>query len=98
MEQEQKSALITLMIITLIILATCSGCASPPVKQKFPEVPEIMLKKCAPLEQLADEPKLSDVARTVAKNYGSYAECSVNNDAWIEWYQTQKKIFEEANK
>jgi len=27
-------------------------------------------------------------------NYGTYYECAVKTDAWIEWYQKQKIIFE----
>jgi len=27
-------------------------------------------------------------------NYNTYYECALKHDAWIEWYQTQKNIFE----
>lgn len=75
------------------------GCSAVPVKQKFPEVPAELLKQCPyQLEKLENDPKLSDVAKTVTRNYTTYHECAYKNDAWIEWYQIQKKIFEEANK
>jgi hypothetical protein len=43
---------------------------------------------------LGDEAKLSDVAKTVTVNYSTYYDCAVKNDAFIEWYQVQKIIFE----
>jgi hypothetical protein len=27
-------------------------------------------------------------------NYNTYYECAIKTDAWIEWYQKQKHIFE----
>ena len=64
------------------------------VTTKFPDVPERLLIKCPQLEKLKDEAKLSDISKTVAINYSTYYECAVKNDAWIEWYQVQKRIFE----
>ena len=46
------------------------------------------------LEKLKTEAQLSDVAVTVTKNYNTYYECAVKNDAWIEWYNIQKSIYE----
>jgi hypothetical protein len=43
---------------------------------------------------LKEGAKLSDVATTVTINYSTYYECAVKNDAWIEWYQIQKNIYE----
>jgi hypothetical protein len=66
-----------------------------PVTQKFPAPPtQDAMQSCQTLQKLADEPKLSDVATTIANNYGTYYECSVKVDTWIEWYDTQKKIFD----
>jgi hypothetical protein len=76
----------------LLILVT--GCSSVPIAPKFPEVPERILKKCPQLEKLAEESKLSDIAKTVTNNYTTYYECAVKHDAFIEWYQVQKKIYE----
>jgi hypothetical protein len=80
-------------ILAILLL---SGCASTtvPVTVKFPEVSERLLVQCAQLEKLGNEAKLSDVARTVTLNYTTYYECAIKNDAWIEWYQIQKVIFE----
>ena len=80
-------------ILAILLL---SGCASTtvPVTSKFPEVSERLLVQCPQLEKLGNEAKLSDVAKTVTLNYTTYYECVIKNDAWIEWYQIQKEIFE----
>jgi hypothetical protein len=78
-------------LLVLLLLAGCS--TTVPVTAKFPDAPASM-GKCANLAQLNTDAKLSDVALTVSTNYSTYYECSVKNDAWIEWYQKQKSIFE----
>jgi hypothetical protein len=82
--------------IKLIFLALLlTGCSTAvPVKAKFPEIPDKLLVTCPQLEKLNDDAKLSDVAKNVTNNYTTYYECAVKNDAWIEWYQIQKRIFE----
>ena len=84
------------MRVTVILLAmVLTGCSTTvPVVAKFPEVPPRLLVKCPNLEKLDEQPKLSDVARSVTNNYTTYYECAVKNDAWIEWYHTQKRIYE----
>ena len=79
-------------ILSLFVLTGCS--TTVPVTAKFPEVPNQLLVKCPNLEKLNEEAKLSEVAKSVTINYTSYYECAVKNDAWIEWYQIQKHIFE----
>ena len=79
-------------IATLIVLSGCS--TTVPVKAKFPELPERLQTKCPPLEKVKEEAKLSDIAKTLNINYSTYYECAVKHDAMIEWYQTQKRIFE----
>lgn len=70
------------------------GCSTTvPVIAKFPDAPSSM-GKCGELNKLNTDAKLSDVAQTVTSNYSTYYECAVKNDAWIEWYQVQKSIFE----
>ena len=81
--------------ILVAVFAIITGCSTTvPVTAKFPDVPERLLIKCPQLEKLKDEAKLSDISKTVAINYSTYYECAVKNDAWIEWYQVQKRIFE----
>ena len=82
-------------LISSLLLLTLIGCSTVvPVKSKFPEVPERLLVKCPQLEKLENEAKLSDISKTVTNNYTTYYDCAVKNDAWIEWYQVQKHIFE----
>jgi hypothetical protein len=46
------------------------------------------------LQKLKDNARLSDVSRTVTINYSTYYECAIKADAWQEWYNVQKHIFE----
>jgi hypothetical protein len=38
--------------------------------------------------------RLSDVVQSVVTNYGQYQACDNKVDTWIEWYRTQKTIFD----
>jgi hypothetical protein len=81
--------------ITCLLLVLLTGCTSlVPVKAKFPDVPERLMVKCPQLEQVSETPTLSDVAKTVTNNYTTYYECAVKHDAFVEWYNIQKNIFE----
>lgn len=83
------------MKYALIAALFLSGCSTVvPVKQKFPEAPNTLMEKCAQLEILKDDAKLSDVAKSITNNYTTYHECSNKHDSFIEWYNTQKQIFE----
>ena len=86
------------LIIALVVLL--QACSTPvPVTAKFPEPPgRLATEACPKLQKLGDSPKLSGVAETVTANYGTYYECAVKTDTWIEWYQIQKNIFERAGK
>ena len=78
----------------LLLILLLTGCTTVPVTAKFPEAPNELLLKCPALKQLDEEVKLSDVAKNITYNYTLYYECAIKYDAWIEWYQSQKKIFE----
>ncbi len=82
------------IFITLAFLAT--GCSTVvPVTMKFPEAPgNVAMTACPQLQKLQEDAKLSDISKTISVNYGTYYECAVKTDAWIEWYQKQKQIFE----
>ena len=85
--------------LLLVLLVSLIGCSTVvPVTAKFPEVPERLLVKCPQLEKLGNEPKLSDVSKTVTINYTTYYECAVKHDAFVEWYKIQKEIFDKAGK
>lgn len=81
-----------LLLIVSVLLLT--GCLSTPVKRSFPEVPEELKVACPDLMMLEPTTKLSEVISVVTKNYGQYQECQIKVDTWIEWYKTQKEIFE----
>jgi hypothetical protein len=80
-----------LILITALLI---TGCASTvPMVAKFPDVPMDMLVACPDLKQLPETTKLSEVLPVIADNYGQYYTCKDTVDSWIEWYNTQKKIF-----
>ena len=79
----------------LLLVLLLTGCSTTvPVTVKFPEAPSELLQKCPALKQLDEVVKLSDVAKNITYNYTLHYECVIKHDAWIEWYQSQKKIFE----
>jgi hypothetical protein len=92
---QSPSSLELLMRIALLSLLL-TGCSTVvPVTQKFPEAPgNVAMTACPQLQKLSEDARLSDISKTVTVNYGTYYECAVKTDAWIEWYQKQKIIFE----
>lgn len=82
-------------LLAVLLLISLVGCSTTvPVTAKFPETPKHIMQTCPQLESLMDGAKLSDVAKTVTINYTQYYSCAIKVDAWIEWYEVQKKIFE----
>jgi hypothetical protein len=73
-----------------------TGCAtSIPVTMNFPQVPEELKVSCPDLKTIPEgTTKLSEVVSVVTVNYGQYQECKIKIDAWTQWYNSQKKIFE----
>jgi len=92
--------LLKLFVLTICIILAflATGCSTVvPVTMKFPEAPgNIALTACPQLQKLQEDAKLSDISKTVSVNYTTYYECAVKTDAWIEWYQKQKQIFEKV--
>ncbi len=83
------------MKYTLLILPfLLAGCLATPVKRNFPEVPQELKVACPDLQKVKDDAKLSDVISTVSSNYTQYHECRAKVDAWNQWYNAQKEIFE----
>lgn len=86
------------------ILALCcafvlSGCSYfVPVVPKFPTAPATLKEDCDQLNTLKDDAKLSDVMITITQNYMKFHECKRKNKAWVEWYDEQKRIYEESTK
>jgi hypothetical protein len=91
---QSPSPLELLMRIALLSLLLVGCSTVVPVTQKFPDAPgRVAMTPCPQLQKLAEDAKLSDISRTVTVNYGTYYECAVKTDAWIEWYQKQQQIF-----
>lgn len=89
----RASVALTFIIILLVFILT--GCSSVPVIAKFPDVPPPLLEKCPQLQKIdKDSVSIVDLTGTVVGNYTTYYECAVKSDSWIEWYNTQKKIYE----
>jgi hypothetical protein len=86
--------LIFIFVMAAVVLLMTGCSTTVPVKAKFPDAPSIVKEKCPELEKLKDDSKLSDISKTVSNNYTTYYECAVKNDAWLEWYEIQKNIYE----
>ena len=87
-------------IIVLVLALSLTACSTlVPVTMTFPEAPGRQAQVACPnLQKLKDDALLSDVSRTITINYSTYYECAVKTDAWIEWYEIQRHIFEKAGK
>lgn len=79
----------------VLIALVLTGCSTTvPVKLEWPEPPlKSALQACPDLEKLADQVKISDVSKVINHNYLTYQECAIKMDAWIEWYETHKKLW-----
>lgn len=84
------------LVIFIILAFSMTGCTTVPVTAKFPNAPTLILEKCPLLKTIEGESvNIIDFTKTVTQNYTTYYECAEKNNAWVEWYQVQKKIFEE---
>ena len=85
-------------LLALVFSLTLVGCVSVPVERKFPSIPESFNQGCADLQTVPmDNTKLSEMMVVVTSNYKEYHTCQIKVESWLEWYNTQKKIFEDAN-
>jgi len=81
-----------LLVLPLFLLTGCL--LTTPVKRNFPEVPKELMEACPDLKKTEPTEKFSEVLKVVVDNYGQYHECKIKVDTWVEWYKTQKDIFE----
>lgn len=88
------SILAILLILLFLVIAT--GCSTPvPIVPAFPAVPVSLKQTCPDLKKVDESTtKLSDIVGSVADNYQLYYDCKSRVDDWIEWYDTQKGIFD----
>lgn len=81
-----------------LLLMTCilSACSTPvPLTPAFPAAPDMLKEKCPPLKTIEGERvSIVDFTKTVSENYTTYYQCAGRTQAWIDWYDQQKKIWE----
>ena len=84
----------TLILGLVIFLSGCSILV--PVKRKFPDVPEALKTQCEVLRtvDVKDKVAITELLKVVVQNYTLYYECSSKVEGWNEWYESQKKIFD----
>jgi len=82
-------------LLILLTILTLTACTSVPVARHFPEVPSELLVACPDLKTIdTATDKLSDVVIVVTTNYNQYHECKIKTETWIDWYKSQKGIFD----
>jgi hypothetical protein len=84
------------LVIFIILAFLVTGCSTTvPVTTRFPDAPVLILEKCPQLKTIEGEKiTIVDFTKTVTQNYTTYYECAEKNNAWVDWYQAQKKVFE----
>ncbi len=87
-------------LIILLSALALSGCLTTlPVNQQFPDVPKELLESCPELKLIeGGTTTLSKLLETVVQNYTLYHRCAANNEAWSEWYNKQREIFNNIGK
>ena len=80
----------------LLVVLLLAGCTTTvPVKQKFPNATPELMKKCESLKKIeGDKVAITDMLKVIVQNYSLYYECSTKVDGWQDWYNEQKKIFD----
>lgn len=83
-----------LLVLPISLLVGCSYIV--PVKTVWPAIPKELSVLCKDLKQTPIETtKMSQVLEVIVDNYSQYHECQEKSDAWVNWYNKQKKIHEE---
>ena len=61
----------------------------------FPEVPENLMEKSSKLKPLPEDKKtLVDLIENANDNFTTYYILREKYDAWQEWYQMQRRIYD----
>ena len=83
-------------ILAILLALSLTACTTVvPVTAKFPDAPGTLVQEpCVDLKKLQNDPKLSDVAKTVTNNYSEYYMCAAKLEAWQKWYREQKTLYE----
>ena len=88
--------ILVIFIILAFLITACS--TAVPLAQSFPDAPAMLKEKCPKLKIIEGERvTIVDFTKTVSENYTTYYQCAGRTDAWIDWYDQQKKIWAEVN-
>lgn len=84
--------------LSILLLVTLVGCATAiPVKPRFPDPVKELTEQCKALQKVeGDRVAITDMLKVIINNYALYYECSAKVDGWNEWYNQQKKIYEDV--
>ena len=89
-----KLFILFLFIVLAFLITACS--TAVPVTQNFPQAPAMLKEKCPELKTIQGEKvSIVDFTKVVSENYTTYYQCAGRTDAWIDWYNQQKKIWEQ---
>jgi hypothetical protein len=92
--------LIKLFILAIFIVLAflITGCSTAvPLTASFPDAPSMLMEKCPSLKTIPGEKvTIIEFTKTVSENYTTYYQCAGRTEAWIDWYNQQKKIWEEV--
>jgi hypothetical protein len=84
-----------MLSVSLVILPGCF--TTVPVKMPFPEAPTNLLQQASDLKSLPEDKKsLSDLLENANENYSMYYTLKEKYNAWIEWYNEQKRIHDKV--
>lgn len=87
---------LVIYILLAFLITSCS--TAVPLTQSFPQAPAVLKEKCPELKTIAGEKiTIVDFTKIVSENYTTYYQCAGRTDAWIDWYDQQKKIWDETN-
>lgn len=87
------SLVLILLFVLVIMLAGCSTLF--PARQEFPAAPQVLMERCPDLMTIDDgKNTLRDMLKIVIQNYALYYQCAEKTQGWQEWYNNQKKIYE----
>jgi hypothetical protein len=85
---------LVIYILLAFLITACS--TAVPLTQNFPDAPDMLKEKCPELKTIQGEKvTIIEFTKTVSENYTTYYQCAGRTDAWIDWYNQQKKIWEQ---
>lgn len=83
-----------LILATCVIVAGCASTPKPSVIPAWPDVPADLQAPAKPLTPLtSDQRSLSDLLENANTNYAEYYVLKEKYEAWQQWYNSQKQIW-----